>query len=52
MLLDHYAKRRSEIDFINGMVPVVAEEVGTRAPYNEVMSILIRSREAGFGDAP
>ena len=52
MLLDHYAKRLSEINFINGMVPVVAGEVGTRAPYNEVMSTLIRSREAGFGDAP
>ena len=48
MLLDHMAKRRSEIDAINGMVPVVAAEVGTGAPYNEVVSAIVRSREAAF----
>lgn len=48
MLLDHHASRRSEIDFINGMVPVVAKEVGTAAPYNEVVSAIVKSKEAKF----
>ena len=48
MLLDHHVRRRSEIDFINGMVPVVAQEVGTPAPYNEVISAIVRSKENEF----
>ena len=48
MLLDHLAERLSEIDAINGMVPVVAAQVGTRAPYNEVLTGIVKSREAGF----
>ncbi len=48
MLLDHHANRKSEIDFINGMVPVVAAEVGTSAPYNEVVTAIVRSKEAAF----
>ncbi|MED5408872.1 MAG: 2-dehydropantoate 2-reductase [Pseudomonadota bacterium] len=49
MLLDHLDRRPSEIDAINGMVPVVAVEVGTRAPYNEVVTAIVKSREAEFG---
>jgi len=48
MLLDHMAQRASEIDAINGMVPVVAAEVGTQAPYNEVLTGIVKSRELGF----
>jgi 2-dehydropantoate 2-reductase len=48
MLLDHLARRRSEIDAINGMVPVVAREVGTDAPVNEVIVDLVKTREADF----
>ena len=48
MLLDHLARRRSEIDAINGAVPIAAHEVGLRAPYNEVVSALVRAREADF----
>ncbi len=48
MLLDNLAKRRSEIDFINGAVPVQAMQVGLSAPYNEVVSLLIRHRERQF----
>lgn len=48
MLLDHLDRRRSEIDAINGMVPVVAREEGMSAPYNEVVSAIVRSREAAF----
>lgn len=51
MLLDHHARRPSEIDAINGMVPVVARSVGTTAPYNEVVSGIVRSREAEFTHA-
>jgi 2-dehydropantoate 2-reductase len=48
MLLDHLDRRHSEIDAINGMVPVVAARVGTRAPFNEVISEIVRSREMSF----
>jgi 2-dehydropantoate 2-reductase len=48
MLLDHLGHRPSEIDAINGMVPVVAAEVGLRAPYNEVMTAIVKSRETTF----
>ncbi len=48
MLLDHLDRRPSEIDAINGMVPVVAKEVGLSAPYNEVVSAIVRAREAEF----
>jgi 2-dehydropantoate 2-reductase len=48
MRLDHIAKRASEIDAINGMVPVVAAEHGLSAPYNETLAAIIRQREASF----
>jgi 2-dehydropantoate 2-reductase len=51
MLLDHLAQRRSEIDAINGMVPVVARQVGTQAPANEVISAIVRDVERGFANA-
>ena len=48
MLLDHIAGRASEIDAINGRVPVVASEHGLSAPYNETLSAIVRQREDGF----
>ena len=48
MLQDHRAARRSEIGAINGMVAVVAKEVGTEAPYNEVITAIVQAREARF----
>ena len=45
---DHLAKRRSEIDAINGMVPVVAAEVGTNAPMNEAITALVKMIERDF----
>jgi len=48
MLLDHLAKRRSEIGAINGMVAVVAKQVGKDAPYNAVVSAIVYSREANW----
>ncbi len=48
MLQDHLARRRSEIDSLNGMVPVEAAHVGMTAPYNEVVTAIVRARESGF----
>ena len=48
MYLDHLAFRTSEIDAINGMVPVVANSVGLEAPYNEVLTHMLRTREAAW----
>ena len=45
---DHLAKRRSEIDAINGMVPVVAAQVGTNAPMNEAITALVKMIERDF----
>ena len=45
MLQDYLAKRPSEIDAINGMVPVVAREAGTEAPYNEVVTAIVKAKE-------
>lgn len=49
MLLDHMANKVSEIDAINGMVPVVAKQHDLPAPVNTAVSAIIRAREAGFG---
>ena len=48
MRLDHLARRKSEIDAINGMVPVVSAELGLTAPYNETLAAVVRKIEAGF----
>lgn len=48
MLLDHLAKRRSEIDVINGAIPREAKRVGLSAPVNETVVALVKAREASF----
>ncbi len=48
MLLDHHAGRRSEIDAINGMAVELGRELGIPTPYNEVLTAVIRHREAAF----
>ncbi len=48
MLLDHHAQRRSEIDALNGMAPILGAELGIPAPYNETLSAVIRARELHF----
>ena len=48
MLLDHLARRVSEIDAINGMVPVLGRELGIPTPYNDSMSAVVRRREEAF----
>jgi 2-dehydropantoate 2-reductase len=49
MLLDHLAGRASEIDAINGAIPLAAQAVGLSAPYNEVISGLVRAKERRMG---
>ena len=51
MLLDLMAKRRSEIDAINGAIPPAAKAAGLAAPYNEVISGLVRAKERRLGCA-
>jgi 2-dehydropantoate 2-reductase len=48
MLLDHHAKRPSEIDAINGMAVELGQQLGIPTPYNQVLTAVIRQREAGF----
>ena len=49
MLLDHHARRPSEVDAINGMAVQLGEELGIPTPYNAVLSAVIRDREREFG---
>ncbi len=48
MLLDHMAGRRSEIDAINGMVPVLGRGLGIATPYNDTLSAIVRRQEEAF----
>lgn len=48
MLLDHIAGRVSELDAINGIVPILGREVGVPTPYNETLAAILRQREARF----
>lgn len=49
MLLDHMAGRMSEIESINGAIPPAAAELGLKAPYNSVISALVRAKERRMG---
>lgn len=46
MLQDHLAQRPSEIDAINGMVPILGRRVGIPTPYNDTVTAVIRATEA------
>lgn len=48
MLLDHMARRRSEIDAINGMVGVLGARVGVATPYNETVTAVVRATEGSW----
>jgi 2-dehydropantoate 2-reductase len=48
MRLDHLARRRSEVDVINGKVVTLSREIGLEAPYNETLCAVLRRREASF----
>lgn len=47
--LDHLAGKASEIDAINGMVPVLGARHGIETPFNETLTAIVRAREAAFG---
>ena len=49
VLLDLMAKRRSEIDVINGSIPRVGKELGVAAPVNEAITALVRALERKAG---
>ena len=48
MLLDHLARRRSEIDAINGAIPREGAKLGLAAPVNDTVVALVKAREAEF----
>ena len=48
MLLDHLARRPSEIDAINGMAEVLGADLGIATPYNQTLSAVVRDRESHF----
>ena len=52
MLLDHMAKRPSELDAINGMVPVMGRQDGFDTPYNDTLVAVLNAREATFSGDP
>jgi 2-dehydropantoate 2-reductase len=49
MLLDSMAGRLSEIDYINGAIPVAGQAVGVATPFNTVVSTLVRAKERKMG---
>jgi 2-dehydropantoate 2-reductase len=49
MLLDHMARRRSEIDNINGAIPREGRKVGVPTPISDVVVALVRAKESAFG---
>jgi 2-dehydropantoate 2-reductase len=48
MRLDQLARRRSEVDVINGQVVALSRELGLEAPYNETLCAILRCRESLF----
>src|SRR5262245_8390885 len=51
MLLDHLAGRRSEVDNINGAIPLEGARLGVATPVNSVVVALLKARESGFAKA-
>jgi 2-dehydropantoate 2-reductase len=48
MRLDQLARRRSEVDVINGQVVTLSSELGLETPYNETLCAILRRRESLF----
>jgi 2-dehydropantoate 2-reductase len=49
MLLDHMEGRPSEIDVINGAIPLEGEKLGIPTPFNTVVSALVHAKERRLG---
>lgn len=45
---DHAARKKGEIDAINGAIPRVGAEVGVDAPMNRFVTLLVKARESAF----
>lgn len=50
MRLDHQARRRSEVDVINGAVVELGRRMGRPTPYNEALVAVLHAREVTFPD--
>jgi 2-dehydropantoate 2-reductase len=48
MLLDHMAKRKAEVDNINGAIPREGAKVGVATPVNSLVVALLKARETSF----
>ena len=48
LALDHKARRVSEIDAINGIVPILGSRHGIKTPYNLTLATLIKHNEMKF----
>ena len=48
MLLDHISNRKSEIDAINGMIPVMGRELGINTPYSDTLVACVKNSEEEF----
>ena len=48
MRLDHLSERKSEIDSINGMVAKLSKNFKLEAPYNEILSEIVKQKEKRF----
>ena len=51
MLLDHMAGRRSELDAINGIIPIMGRALGIPTPFNDTLTAVVRQREGAFVQA-
>lgn len=49
MLLDHLAKRKAEVDNINGAIPREGAKVGIATPVSSMVVALLKARETAFG---
>ncbi len=50
MLLDHLARRRAEVEHINGAIPREGQPLGVATPVNDVVVALLEARESAFPD--
>ena len=48
MLLDYLARRRGEIDAINGSIPRLGKPLGVQTPVNDTVVSLVRARERTY----
>ena len=48
MLLDHMAGRTSELDAINGIIPIMGRALGIPTPFNDTLTAVLRQREIAF----